>query len=164
MIVSPQVAVPVINLDEEESDIEIELTEENSGKTASSLGMYSYVARIKNKQRRLAKKDDIYWWGEVKKTKEKKAKEIADERKKNLEQKTKNKIGEGDELTEHGDVIHNIGDDDMEPIPIQIVPTIARPIRIMTPKADWTTSKAFKCIDPVTKEKWKNCLDNLDDG
>ena len=60
MIVSPQVAVPVINLDEEESDIEIELTEENSRRTASSLGMHSYVARIKNKQRRPAKRDDIY--------------------------------------------------------------------------------------------------------
>ncbi|KAL6141430.1 hypothetical protein ACLB2K_059718 [Fragaria x ananassa] len=90
--ISPWVEVHVINLDEEESDIEIELTKEDSGRTASSLGMYSYVARIKNKQRRLAKRDDIYWWGEVKKTREKKAKEIAEERKKNLEQKTKNKI------------------------------------------------------------------------
>ncbi|KAL6199710.1 hypothetical protein ACLB2K_029493 [Fragaria x ananassa] len=59
-MVSPQVEVHVINLDEEESDIEIELTEEDSGRTASSLGMYLYVARIKNKQRRPAKRDDIY--------------------------------------------------------------------------------------------------------
>nr|XP_011465875.1 PREDICTED: glutamic acid-rich protein-like [Fragaria vesca subsp. vesca] len=104
--------------DEEESDIGIELTEEDSGRTTSSLGMYSYVARIKNKQRRPTKRDDIYWWGEVKNTREKKAKEIAEERKKNLKQKRKNKIGEGDELTEYGDVIHTISDDEMEPMPI----------------------------------------------
>ncbi|KAL6137553.1 hypothetical protein ACLB2K_062845 [Fragaria x ananassa] len=127
--------VPVINLNEDESDIEIKLTEEDFGRIASSLGMYSYVARIKNKQRRPAKRDDIYWWGEVKKTREKKAKEIAEERKKNLEQKKKNKIQEGVELTEHGDVIYNISDDEMEPMLIQIVPAIARPIRIMTKKA-----------------------------
>lgn len=162
MIVSPQVAVPVINLDEEESDIEIELTEENSGRTASSLGMYSYVARIKNKQRRPAKRDDIYWWGEVKNTREKKAREIAEERKKNLEQK--NKIAEGEELNEYGHVIHTIGADEMEPMPIQIVPTTARAIRVMTQKAVWTTSKAFKCMDPLTKKKWTTCWESLDDG
>ncbi|KAL6141320.1 hypothetical protein ACLB2K_059610 [Fragaria x ananassa] len=163
MIVSPQVAVPVINLDEEESDIEIELTEEDSGRTTSALGMYSYVARIKNKQRRPAKRDDIYWWGEVKNNREKKATEIAEERKKTLKQKRKNKIGEGDEQTEYGDVIHTIGDDEMEPMPIQIVPTTARPIWTMTKKVVWTTFKAFKCMDPLTKKKWKTCWDNLND-
>ncbi|KAL6220414.1 hypothetical protein ACLB2K_008170 [Fragaria x ananassa] len=122
MIVSSQhvcnYTVPIINLDEEESEIEIELTEEDSGRTTSSLGMYSYMAKIKNRQRRPARRDDIYWWGKVKKTREKKAKEI----------------GEGHELTEYGDVIQTIGDDEMEPMPLQIVATTASLKRTKTRK------------------------------
>ncbi|XP_062030002.1 uncharacterized protein LOC133745830 [Rosa rugosa] len=63
------------------------LTQQHSGETVSSMGLYSYVVRLKNR-RRTQKKDNIYWWGDVKAKRQKKAKEI-EERLKEAEKKEK---------------------------------------------------------------------------
>ncbi|XP_062028951.1 uncharacterized protein LOC133744946 [Rosa rugosa] len=68
-------------------ELTMRLTEQHSGETVSSMGLYSYVVRLKNR-RRIQKKDNIYWWGDVKAKRKKKAKEI-EERLKEAEKKEK---------------------------------------------------------------------------
>jgi hypothetical protein len=68
-------------------ELTMRLTEQHSGETVSSMGLYSYVVRLKNR-RRTQKKDNIYWWGDVKAKRKKKAKEI-EERLKEAEKKEK---------------------------------------------------------------------------
>ncbi|XP_061998837.1 uncharacterized protein LOC133716118 [Rosa rugosa] len=68
-------------------ELTMRLTEQHSGETVSSMGLYSYVVRLKNR-RRIQKKDNIYWWGDVKAKRKKKAKEI-EQRLKEAEKKEK---------------------------------------------------------------------------
>ncbi|XP_040367199.1 uncharacterized protein LOC121050590 [Rosa chinensis] len=73
----------------QKGELTMYLTEQHSGETVSSMGLYYYVVRLKNR-RRTQKKDNIYWWGDVKAKRQKKAKEI-EERLKDAEKREKEK-------------------------------------------------------------------------
>ncbi|KAM5573129.1 hypothetical protein ABKV19_012915, partial [Rosa sericea] len=158
-------------------ELTVRLTEQHSGETVSSMGLYSYVVRLKNRKR-TQKKDNIYWWGDVKAKREKKAKEkqqrLRDAEKKEKEKQVKASLqpAERKKLEEMlalqnldglpEDVLKAIREMDAEekaqineePEEKQLPPEVV----------DWEKSKVYNYMDQDTKRRVQRYWQNAPSG
>ncbi|KAM5573603.1 hypothetical protein ABKV19_013241 [Rosa sericea] len=154
-------------------ELTMHLTEQHSGETVSSMGLYSYVVRLKNK-RRIQKKDNIYWWGDVKAKRQKKAKEI-EERLRDAEKKEREKERKASltpaELEKLEQMVAQQKLDDLPEDVLQAIKEMEaeEKARIneepkekqLPPKVvDWEESKVYNFMDQDTKRRvqkyWQN--------
>ncbi|KAM5547226.1 hypothetical protein ABKV19_001633 [Rosa sericea] len=158
-------------------ELTMHLTEQQSGETVSSMGLYSYVVRLKNK-RRIQKKDNIYWWGDVKAKRQKKAKDI-EERLRAAEKKEREKEKKASLApAERQRLEHMISQQKMDDLPEDVMKAIKEmeaeeqalinkePKEKQLPPevVDWEQSKVYNFMDQDTKRRVQKYWQNAPSG
>ncbi|XP_040372105.1 Golgi integral membrane protein 4-like [Rosa chinensis] len=161
----------------QKGELTMHLIEQHSGETVSSMGLYSYVVRLKNR-RRTQKKDNIYWWGDVKAKRQKKAKEI-EERLKDAEKREKeNEMKASLPDAERKNLEHMVAQQKLDDLPEDVLEAIREmdaaknaqinkePEEKQLPAevVDWEESKLYNFMDQDTKRRVQKYWQNTPSG